>query len=992
MLTITTISRQSVGKVVSYYADGADDYYAKDGGAMQWQGAGADALGLEGEVEQARFRELLDGKIDDRTTLKRAVRETLAEKGADGEKKVVSKERLGYDLTFSAPKGVSLQALVHGDASIIDAHDKAVAAAIREAERLAQARITVNKKTGTENTHKLVVAKFRHETSRALDPDLHTHAFVLNMTQRSDGEWRALKNDGLFNSGMYLGNVYKAELARELEKAGFQLRYGRNGTFDLAHFSDVQIREFSARSQQIEEALAAKGLTRDTASQAEKNQAALATRDKKQGGIDREKLRQVWVERSKGLGIDYNSREWAGVGADAGGGRTERNSAATPQMEKPLEYRADQVVEFAIKSLTERHAVVTEKELMNTALRHGYGVLTVDDVRAGIERRVESGHLIREEPLYSSENPVEKQSSKAADKAANQPAQLSRKEWADSLQRAGKTRSEAARLVEEGIRTGRLRQSMPRFTTHIAQRREREVLQIERMGRGTVQPRISKEAAEVFLAERGLKSEQHAAVMRIARSQNQFMGVQGYAGVGKSFMTVSAKDLLEKHGYKVTGLAPYGSQVKALQAEGLEARTLQSFLKAKDKKIDSNTVVFLDEAGVIPARQMHETMRIIEQTGARVVFLGDVSQTKAIEAGKPFEQLMVAGMETSRLTDIQRQKDPNLLEAVKLAAEGKTHQSLPLVTDLVEIKDDANRYQSIVQAYATMNPSERAQTLIITGTNDSRIALNHGVREALNLQGTGDEYSLLNRLDTTQAERRHSKYYEVGNVIVPEVDYKNGLQRGVQYQVVDTGPGNRLTVKSPAGEVLQFSPAQATKLSVYSVERTELAPGDQVKITRNDAEKDLANGDRFVVKEIHADRIVLEDQKGRNTELDAKEAMFVGLAYASTVHSAQGLTCDKVLINLESYSRTTAKDVYYVAISRARHAAQIFTDNRMKLPSSIGRLNIKPGALDIKQLQRHAVERKGHQKTEVQKSPQQLQQQGPEQSKADKQKGRGIGL
>ena len=155
------------------------------------------------------------------------------------------------------------------------------------------------------------------------------------------------------------------------------------------------------------------------------------------------------------------------------------------------------------------------------------------------------------------------------------------------------------------------------------------MLQIERMGRGTVQPRISKEAAEAFLADRGLNAEQQSSVMRIARTQNQFIGVQGFAGVGKSYMTVAAKDLLEANGYRVTSLAPYGSQVKALQAEGLEARTLQSFLKARDKKIDSNTVVIIDEAGVIPARQMHEAMKTIEAAGARVVFLGDVAQTKA---------------------------------------------------------------------------------------------------------------------------------------------------------------------------------------------------------------------------------------------------------------------------------------------------------------------------------------------------------------------------
>ncbi len=177
----------------------------------------------------AGFRELLDGRIDRDTQIKRST----------GSAKL--KERLGYDLTFSAPKGVSLQALVHGDQRIVAAHDKAVTAAIREAETLAMARHTVNKKTLIEHTRNLVVAKFRHETSRELDPDLHTHAFVLNMTQRENGQWRALTNDGVIHSLSHLGNVYKAELAKELGFAGFTLRYERNGTFDLAHFSEPQI-------------------------------------------------------------------------------------------------------------------------------------------------------------------------------------------------------------------------------------------------------------------------------------------------------------------------------------------------------------------------------------------------------------------------------------------------------------------------------------------------------------------------------------------------------------------------------------------------------------------------------------------------------------------------------------------------------------------------------------------------------------------------------
>jgi conjugative relaxase-like TrwC/TraI family protein len=932
MLNITTITRQSAGKVVSYYADSADDYYAKDGSAMQWQGRGAVALGLEGTVEQERFRELLDGRVDSATRIKRSV----------GSERL--KERLGYDLTFSAPKGVSLQALVHGDQRIIAAHDKAVAAAIEEAELLSMARSTVNKKTSVEQTKNLVVAKFRHETSRELDPDLHTHAFVLNMTQRANGQWRALTNDGVIHSLNHLGNVYKAALAKELELARFALRYDRNGTFDLAHFSEHQISEFSARSRQIEAALALKGLDRASATQAEKNQAAMATRQRKEA-IDREAVREIWKERSDALGIDYASREWAGAGNRTFGPEA---SSKVPQLEKPLAHHADQIVKFGIKSLTERQSIITAKELMDVSLRHGYGILSSEDVRAAIDRAGKGGHLIKEEGLYTSMNP-----GKDARSSSSTPP-MSRVEWVNSLVRAGKARDKAVALVARGIEQGRLKPGDERFTTHIAQRRERDILAIERESRGTVASRISKEAIAAFLSGTTLNAEQSRAVSRIAESRNQFMAVPGFAGTGKSFMTKATKELMEAHGYRVMTLAPYGSQKKALEAEGLNARTLQSFLKAKDKKIDGDTIVFIDESGVIPARQMHETMKVIQEAGARVVFLGDTAQTKAIEAGKPFDQLMKAGMQTSHMTVIQRQKEPNLLKAVELAAVGQSRESLAHVSAISEIREESERYQSIVKAYAGLDRNERAQTLVITGTNDSRKKINHGIQEALGLSGTGRDYPLLNRLDTTQAERRHSKYYEKGAIIIPERDYHCGLKRGEQYTVLDTGPGNRLTVHDSESEVLQFSPARTTQLSVYSVEQTEIAAGDQIKITRNDAENDLANGDRFTVKRIRDGEINLEGN-GREVTIDARLPMFVGLAYASTVHSAQGLTCDTVLINLETKSRTTAQDVYYVAVSRARHEALIFTDDGKKLGEAVSRESSKTAALELSQLQHHGL-------------------------------------
>jgi conjugative relaxase-like TrwC/TraI family protein len=955
MLNITTIKRQNVGKVVNYYTDSADDYYAKDGSAMQWHGRGAETLGLSGTVEQRRFAELLDGRIDEHTQLRRT---TPSE---------ARRERLGYDLTFSAPKGVSLQALVHGDGKIIAAHDKAVAAAVREAEMLAAARYTVNGKTSIERTDKLVVATFRHETSREVDPDLHTHAFVLNMTQRQNGEWRALVNDGIVHSLSHLGNVYKAELAKELERQGFTLRYDRNGTFDLAHFTEHQIHEFSGRRNQIDAKLAEWGLDRKTATPEQRDRAAMQTRERKTE-IDRDDVRAAWRARAMELGIDFHSREWAGVGNDGpenGGPGNDSKEARhrAPQIEQPLEYHADQTVRFAIKRLTERQAIVTGDELLAVALKHGYGRLSATDIRAAIDRAKDGGHLIKEATLYRSMNPARKDAKEGKDakaKAAPEDPAFTREQWIAELMTGHRTREQARAIVDSGIAKGRLQATGTRYTTHIAQRRERDILALERAARGRVKPRITAQQIDAYLATRvriaereGLNVEQARAVARIADTTNQFMAVAGFAGVGKSYMVKSAKQLLEDSGYRVSALAPYGSQKKALEDVGIETRTLQSFLKAKNKKLDDHTVVFIDEAGVIPGRQMLETMKVVEATGARAVFLGDTAQTKAIEAGKPFEQLLSAGMQSSEIRIIQRQKHPELLKAVELAAVGEAADSLAHVTHIHEVKDSSERYSAIVRAYAGLTPAQRAETLVITGTNQSRKAINDGIQEALGLKGTGMDYTLLDRLDTTQAERRHSKYYEKGAIIIPERDYRNGLRRGEQYTVLDTGPGNRLTVRGPDGAVLKFSPAQTTQLSLYRPERTALAVGDQIKMTRNDKDRDLANGDRFTVKEIREKEIIAEGG-GRRIRLDATQAMYAALAYASTVHSAQGLTSDKVLINLETRSLTTAKDVYYVAVSRARYEAEIFTDDGKRLPAAVSREADKTAALEISQLQRHA--------------------------------------
>jgi hypothetical protein len=132
------------------------------------------------------------------------------------------------------------------------------------------------------------------------------------------------------------------------------------------------------------------------------------------------------------------------------------------------------------------------------------------------------------------------------------------------------------------------------------------------------------------------------------------------------------------------------------------------------------------------------------------------------------------------------------------------------------------------------------------------------VYEDLGLAGRGHEFATLTRRDTTQAERAFSKNYSPGDVIQPERDYpRAGLSRGALYEVLENGPGNRLTVRGEKAEVVGFSPMTCRRLSIYEPEHSELAAGDCVRITRNDAALDLANGDRFTVAGVTPSAVTL---------------------------------------------------------------------------------------------------------------------------------------
>jgi len=344
----------------SYYA--RDDYYSQDNPPASWYGKGAAALGLaEGNADRV-FGDLLRGKLPNGVEIP----------GGQG-----GKRRAGTDLTISAPKSVSIAALVYGDQRVIEAHQAAVRAALDAAEKYVQAReVGPEGKTVAVTTGNMVARTVLHDTSRSADPNLHTHCVIINATQTAGGGWKALENRELFRSQRELDTVYKSELAVRVAELGYQLRHTKNG-FELAQVSDQQIKAFSQRTVAIDAALAARGLSREEASAEMRDKTALDTRDRKVH-YDRDLLVSAWRDRAAELCLEVSVPV-----------------APLPGMVGDPQEVAKEAIEFATAHLSEREAAYEKKDLVAAAMSVAYGRAKFSDVEAALKKALAWGDLVQ---------------------------------------------------------------------------------------------------------------------------------------------------------------------------------------------------------------------------------------------------------------------------------------------------------------------------------------------------------------------------------------------------------------------------------------------------------------------------------------------------------------------------------------------------------------------------------------------------------------------
>jgi len=375
------------GKAGDYYTH-QDNYYVLGSMDERWVGQGAEALGLTGKVDVKDFVAVLEGKLPDGSDLTRMV---------GGE----NKHRPGYDLTFSAPKSVSIMAMLGGDKRLIAAHNHAVEVAVREIEKMASTRVMEGGVSETKLTGNLVVALFNHDTSRDLDPQLHTHAVVANVTQH-DGKWQTLSSDTVGKTGfienVYAnqvagGQIYRHILQREVEAMGYETETtGPHGMWEFK--STEAVREpFSKRSHAID---AAAG---PDASLKSRDMATLDTR-KAKVTPDQAELFVAWMQEMKATDFDPKSYQ-----AEAQS-RTMVTPSPTP-LEAGGDTLVDQAVGQAISALSDRQVNFTHNQVANKAISYLSGEPgMLDAVRDGIDRAIEREQLIpldKEKGVFTSD-------------------------------------------------------------------------------------------------------------------------------------------------------------------------------------------------------------------------------------------------------------------------------------------------------------------------------------------------------------------------------------------------------------------------------------------------------------------------------------------------------------------------------------------------------------------------------------------------------------
>ncbi|MFZ0733859.1 MAG: MobF family relaxase [Candidatus Sulfotelmatobacter sp.] len=858
--------------------------------AGEWQGRLAGEFGLTGMVSAEDFAKLSQGQHPQ--TGEQLVRQRASYEYQDAEGKTIKtmEHRAGWDATFSAPKSVSLTALVGGDERVREAHRESVRVALDQLERYTQARIGGNHPP--ETTGKFVAATFEHDTARPVDgyvaPQLHTHAVVFNVTERDNGQPRAIQPQSLFASQQFATAVYQSELTYRVRQLGYEITAGRSGAPEIKGYTQEYLDASSPRSQQIRQYLERTGRSGKEAAEI----AAHSTRDRK----EMHSAAEVMAAHRK-LAAAFGHQADAVV-------RAARERSQHQEKRVNSLDRVRESLTFSRDKNFEREAVVDERALIRDGLRRGMGEITHAQVRANLDARLASGEF---QVVERTESVPGRQFTTAKTIEAEHEILHRMREGRGYLEPV-LSRPQAIAVADHYLHLNRAQKNV--IEDVLSSRDRIQGIQGFAGSGKTSTLAAIRSAAE----EQGHLVEGFAPTSRAARQLKE-AGIE--AGTLQAFLarTVSPDAEEGKHLYLVD---------ESSLASTNQVREFLSRLGADDRVLLIGDI--RQHQGVEAGRPFEQ----LQEAGMRTAKLDEIVRQQD-PALKSTVELLATGQVSAALDVLQEQgrvkEIPNAEDRLRTIA--KTYVESP-DNSLIVSPDNASRRE--------LNVAVRRELKLI-GTLAPE---DHTLRV------------LVQRQDMTGAERSWANHYEVNDVVRYTRGSKGiGIGAGAYASVVAIDPAaNLLTVQKANHELATYDPRRLSGVSVYQEIDREFSAGERIQFTAPDKSLGVANRDLAVIESIHPDgRVTAGLSDNRQIEFNAREHPHFDHGYAVTSHSSQGLTAERVLVHADTsvHPDLLNSRFAYVSVSRASHDAVLFTDDVAKLGPQLGADVSKTSALEINQ-------------------------------------------
>ena len=721
---------------VDSIGDGVEEYYA--GGAEAhgtWIGSGGMSLGLSGPVDGDALRRVLAG-LD-------PLNETPL-RGSSSPVRVA-----GFDLTFSAPKSVSVLFGI-GDrqlrAAVRGAHDRAALEAVGYLERSAAAVRRGHGGTEVVPATGLVAAAFRHRTSRAGDPQLHTHVLVANLGRGPDGRWSALDGRRLYAHARAASFVYQAVLRAEMTRTlGLEWLPVRNGIADLVGVPKPALRAFSQRRAEIQAAMADHGTSGPRAAEA----AALATRQAKRSDLTIEELAAAWRARAVELGLDHRNVErlLGRVRAPALGEAEWQRSFA--ELATPA-------------GLTRRVSTFSRRDVIQALCERLPAGAQVDGraVEAATDRFLASPHAV-----------------------ALLPA-----EAVGEAYRRGD-----GRLLP--IERDELVYSTPELLA-LEQRLIRQVAASRDTGAGVTGASAFRAAVS---SRPTLSAEQQRMVQRLCLAGDGVSVVVGKAGTGKTFALAAAREAWQAAGYPVLGVAVARRAARELEHDaGIRSTSVAALLGEIDHRaLPPRCVLVVDEAGMVPTRQLAQLIDAATAAGGKLVLVGDHRQLPELEAGGAFRGLVNRGL-AIELTENHRQVNRWERAALDELREGRAEQAMARYQahDRIHVDPtpERSRARLVADWWALGSPS---RSVVLAQRRDDVKDLNMRAREHMRAAG---------RLGDRELRLPGGAFAVGDHVLVKRNDLSLGVVNGDRGRVTAVDPEKRQLTLDLGGEEVTLGP------------------------------------------------------------------------------------------------------------------------------------------------------------------------------------------